>query len=1157
MGICRRWQTFLADISLRRKLVLAFLAVILLFGTSLVIFSNWAMRGALNLMVGADLHNLATAKALTVGNRLGRQVDILRVLSLNSVVRARLVEVNGKYRGDAAAIQMELADLDGQWIRGNADTPLIQAVLSDPAAAELQLFQRHSPNHSEVFLTDSYGGLVAATARTEDYYQADEAWWGQAAAQEAGGAYIDTLAWDLSSAALGVRIVIPIFDQEDTSRRLGMLVSIYRLESLYQLISVTAADQPGLETRLLLPDGQVLAGEGQAVTPLSPPDQRRLQAIKTPYTIQPFEGVERFVSLAPVATMADEAVISNLGWRVLVYQDRQAALAPLAAQQLINLGVTAAAIVVSALVSTWMAYALSRPVLHLTKTAQRIMAGDMSAVAPVTGGDEIGTLAATFNEMTARMREDLLTIQDSEARFRSYIEFAPNGIFVVDAQARHLMVNPAACRMTGYTEAELLHMTAWELTAPESQDEGRRFSRLLQEGHIAEEVIFLGQEGRRIPVLLEAVRLDSDRYLALCTDISERKQAELALQISSARLNDAQRIAHIGSWELDLTTGKLLWSDEVYRIFEVDPKTGDNSYATFSSIVHPDDLAKSDAIYAYALETHTPYEVTHRLRMADGRIKFVHAQGETLYDADGQPLRTIGVVQDITEHKQAEVERERLLQQLEESAWRIRQIMDTVPEGVLVLDAALRIQLCNPAAQIYLQTLAAPVAGERETLSQLGDHPITELLTSLAPGFWHTVIVNRRHFQVTARPIEIGPTPEEWVLVIRDVTEEYEAQQTLQRQERLAAIGQLAAGIAHDFNNILAGIVLYSQMSLRMPDLSPKLHERLTVIAEQSRRAADLITQILDFSRRAVLDRQPLDLTPLLKEQVKLWERTLPETIHITLTGGEADYTVNADPTRIQQVLMNLVVNARDAMPDGGHLRIGLARLQVSEARRAPLPELSAGEWVQVTVADTGAGIPDDVLPHIFEPFFTTKEPGKGTGLGLAQVYGIVKAHEGQIDVQTQLGAGTTFTLYLPALCLTETSSRRAQSADPPLGHGETILVVEDNATTRAAVREGLELLHYRTLEAENGAIALDIFTQWQAEIALVLTDMVMPEIGGKALAQVLHQIDPALPIVLMSGHPLEKEEEISSYPGVSAWIQKPPDLSQLAETLAAIMART
>jgi CheY-like chemotaxis protein len=175
--------------------------------------------------------------------------------------------------------------------------------------------------------------------------------------------------------------------------------------------------------------------------------------------------------------------------------------------------------------------------------------------------------------------------------------------------------------------------------------------------------------------------------------------------------------------------------------------------------------------------------------------------------------------------------------------------------------------------------------------------------------------------------------------------------------------------------------------------------------------------------------------------------------------------------------------------------------------------------------------------------------------LGLAQVYGIVKTHEGQIGVQTQPGAGTTFTLYLPALRLTETSNRSAPRADLPLGHGETILVVEDNATTRAAVRESLELLHYRTLEAANGALALDIFTQRRVEIALVLTDMVMPEIGGKALAQALHQIDPTLPIVLMSGHPLDQEEKIASMDGVSAWIQKPPDLARLGETLAQLLS--
>ena len=526
-----------------------------------------------------------------------------------------------------------------------------------------------------------------------------------------------------------------------------------------------------------------------------------------------------------------------------------------------------------------------------------------------------------------------------------------------------------------------------------------------------------------------------------------------------------------------------------------------------------------------------------------------------LKDPAGQIIGLVGIGRDTTAIRRASMERERLVKRIQESEQRIRQIIDTVPEGVLLLDAELNILLKNPPADEYLSRLIGEeVQTSSRKLTHLGGRPIAELLTSPPQGLWHEVTVNRLHFQVIARAVETGPAMGGWVFVIRDVTEEYEAQQSVQRQERLAVVGQLAAGIAHDFNNILAGIVLYSQMSLRMPDISPILRERLTIIADQGRRASDLINQILDFSRRAVLDRQPLDLTPLLKEQVKFWERTLPENIRLDFTWGPDVYVVNADPTRIQQVFMNLVVNARDAMPEGGELYIDLTRIYIADTKSAPLPGMSVGEWVRVAVTDTGIGIPGDVLPHIYDPFFTTKEPGKGTGLGLAQVYGIVSSHEGRINVNTQIGVGTTFTIYLPALPLPDSPAVSVIDAHLPLGHGETILVVEDNATTRAAVISGLELLNYRTLEASHGKEALDLFTRHHQEIALVLSDLVMPEMGGKALAEALYAREPTVRIVVMSGHPLNTEIDSLHEAGITDWLQKPPSLEQLAETLAKAM---
>jgi two-component system cell cycle sensor histidine kinase/response regulator CckA len=363
-------------------------------------------------------------------------------------------------------------------------------------------------------------------------------------------------------------------------------------------------------------------------------------------------------------------------------------------------------------------------------------------------------------------------------------------------------------------------------------------------------------------------------------------------------------------------------------------------------------------------------------------------------------------------------------------------------------------------------------------------------------------------------------------------------------------LGKLAAGIAHDFNNIMAVIVLYAQMGLRLPELPSDLRERLTIISQQAARATDLIQQILDFGRRAVLKRRPIDLGLFLDDQVELLRRTLPENIAIRFTHKAGRYTVHADPTRIQQAMMNLTLNARDAMASGGELRIHLDRIRVEEGGKVPLPEMDAGEWVRVTVTDTGSGIPPDVSPHIFEPFFTTKEPGAGIGLGLAQVYGIIKQHGGHVDVATELGRGTSFVLYLPALTAESAKAPKSEAEIPSQGRGETILVAEDNRALQKALKAGIESLNYRVLAADNGRQALAILEE-HAEVALVVSDLMMPEMGGEALFHALRQRGLNLPVVMLSGHPMENEMVSLQAQGLAGWLLKPPSMEQLAQLIA------
>jgi PAS domain S-box-containing protein len=387
-----------------------------------------------------------------------------------------------------------------------------------------------------------------------------------------------------------------------------------------------------------------------------------------------------------------------------------------------------------------------------------------------------------------------------------------------------------------------------------------------------------------------------------------------------------------------------------------------------------------------------------------------------------------------------------------------------------------------------------------------------------------------------------------------DVTERERMQEQMQRQERLAAVGQLAGGIAHDFNNFLTTIIFYAHLIMRHKDTSPDTASIAGTIVQEANRAADLVRQVLDFSRRSVMETEPVDLSSFIVEVLEILQKTLPENIQVLMEVEEDDYVLRVDPTRIQQVIMNLALNSRDAMPDGGNLRIELSRVRIdlTGTTRPPgilEPELSAGDWVCLSVKDTGTGMDEHTRAHLFEPFFTTKGP-KGNGLGLAQVYGIVKQHGGEIGVETEVGHGTTFQIYLPIHMMNYAQPEETQEAVRiPEGRGETVLLVEDEDQVRIAAQDVLQSLGYRVLTASNGREGLEVFKE-TAAVDLVLTDMVMPEMGGQAMIQELKQIAPDIKTVVVTGYTMQEDIQALKESGFADVIHKPVGVQALAEAV-------
>lgn len=793
---------------------------------------------------------------------------------------------------------------------------------------------------------------------------------------------------------------------------------------------------------------------------------------------------------------------------------------------------------------------------------------------PIDPHDLSAGVTFTALDITERKRaEDAL--RESERRFREMLENVQLVAVMLNEQGHIIFCNDFLLELTGWGGEEILGRDWFDIFVPPELGVKQVFFESLAQGTIPahyENDILTRQGERRLISWSNTLLRDPQGNIIGTTsigeDITERKQAEAALRESE------ERYRHLFNSMLDGFALHEIICDEAgqpvdYRFLEVNPAfeklTGlraDDTVGRTVLEVLPGTEAYWIDLYGRVALTGEPVHFENYHRELDKHFEVT---------AFSPKHRQFAVIfEEVTERVRVEAERERLLAQIREQARRMQQIMDTVPEGVLLLDADGCVVLANPLGRKDLEALADAKVGD--TIGQLGGRPLAELLTAPPEGLWHEVAVGRRSLQVIARPIQTASAPPQgvagtgealamheeqsggWVLVVRDVTQQREIERRVQQQERLAAVGQLAAGIAHDFNNLLTAINGFADLILLESSPGDPLGELAQKIIDSGQRAADLVRQLLAFSRKQIIRLQVLDLNTVVEDVQSMLRRIIGEDIQLTTTLAPGLWRVRVDPTQIEQVIVNLAINARDAMPGGGGLTIETANVILDEGYSASQMEVRPGDYVLLAISDTGVGMSQEVQARIFEPFFTTKEKGQGTGLGLASVYGIVKQSGGHIWVCSEEGGGTTFKIYLP-----RAGEVAAPSPRPDTGRGvptgdETILLVEDNPEVRDLARRVLRAQGYTLLEAQNGQQALRLAAGHPGPIHLLLADVVMPGMSGRALAEQLTAAHLDLKLLFMSGY---ADEAIAHHGFLSAnvaFLHKPFSPADLARKVRAAL---
>lgn len=748
-----------------------------------------------------------------------------------------------------------------------------------------------------------------------------------------------------------------------------------------------------------------------------------------------------------------------------------------------------------------------------------------------------------------QLRRSEAVLRESERNYREVFNATADAIFIhAAATGRILRVNQAMLRMYGYSaEQEVIDLNADDLSANDPA-----FSRAAAESRIRkalqeQQQMFEWRAKRKngelfwVEVALRSSRIGGQEcVLAVVRDITERRRAEEATRENELRLRTMVQNAPAIIFILD--------RDGVFRLSE--------GQALAKLGLEAGEVVGKSALEMYR-DTPSVLESLRKALAGEPARAINELPGvifDTVYspifDPDGKPAGLIGIAIDITDRKRAEEAQMLLATAVEQAA-----------EAIVITDAGGTISYVNPAFEKITGYARDEVIGQNARMLRSGKHDAAfyrHLWETIARGeVWTSRIFNKKkNGALYEEEMIISPVFDSagkivnYVAVKRDVTQEVALETQLRQAQKMEAIGQLAGGVAHDFNNILT-VIQGSASLLLNPQLKPAEKSDCShQIIRAAERAAGLIRQLLLFGRKQVMQPVNLDLNEVVGGMTRMLKRILGEDIALRSDFASSLPPVFGDAGMIEQVVLNLAINSRDAMPGGGRLAIATGAETLDERQAQLNPDASPGPHVWLAVSDTGCGIPPENLPRIFEPFFTTKDVGKGTGLGLATVYGIIRQHRGWITVDSEPGKGSTFRICLPAA-----AGARAGEKPPvlqlqlPRGT-ETVLLVEDDLPVRLLVGNLLQRCGYIVLQAESGAAALRIWWQHLEKIHLLLTDLVMPDgVTGRQLARQLQSEKPDLKVIYTSGYSAEAGEGPALIDGVN-FLQKPYPSGKLAKTV-------